>query len=212
MMHQAIHESNPASTHRHQYREAWLDSAMEYVRPLFEGAGYNVPNNIRIGVGWPSRGGTSVKKRRIGEAWANRCSADSSHEIIISIWLANPVDVLATLIHEVAHVVVGLEHGHRKPFADCVRAVGLDGKPTATHAGDALAERMAGWMDELGPYPHARLDGADKPKKQTTRMLKLECIECGAKVRTTAKWIDAYGDSWPCPCGHRLVADTPGDA
>lgn len=33
-------------------------------------------------------------------------------------------------------------------------------------------------------------EGEEAPKKQTTRMLKCECPQCGYTVRTTRKWLD----------------------
>jgi len=189
---------------KHRHREVWLDAAMDYVRGHFEGAGYDVPKYVRVGVGWPSRGGLGTKKRRIGEAWSNTCSGDKVHEIIISLHLDDPIDVLETLIHEVIHVTIGVQHGHRRPFVEAMHAVGLDGKPTATHAGEDLVPMLKRWAADLGQYPHAKLDG-QTTKKQGTRLLKLECGECGCKVRTTNKWLEEYGSEWPCPCGGELI-------
>lgn len=194
-------------TARHKHREVWLHEAMAFVRKHFDAAGYTVPEHVRVGVGWPSKGGTAAKKRRIGEAWHNKCSGDESHEIIISIWLDDPTKVLGVLIHEVIHVTVGIEAGHKKPFVDCMKLVGLNGKPTATGETEELVAKLTEWVKDLGPYPHARLEGSNGQKKQGTRMLKLECSNCGCKVRTTAKWIDEHGPEWPCPCGGTLVAE-----
>lgn len=191
---------------KHRLREVWLDKAMAKVRKHFKAAGYTVPDNVRIGVGWPSKSGLGVKKRRIGEAWANECSKDEAHEIIISIWLEDPIKVLGVLIHEVIHVTVGVDKGHRKPFVDCMHAVGLCGKPTETGETEELVAELTRWLDVLGAYPHAQLDGRSQ-KKQSTRMLKLACDDCGATVRTSAKWIDEHGTEWPCPCGGRLEVE-----
>lgn len=188
---------------KHQLREVWLHEAMTFVRQHFKDAGYDVPEHVRVGTGWPSRGGLAKKKRTIGQAWSNKCSGDGTHEIIISVYLDDPIRVLGVLIHEVIHVTVGVEHGHKKPFTDCMKAVGLDGKPTATTESAELVERMKPWADALGPYPHAKLDGLVKDT-QGTRMLLMEC-DCGLKIRTTQKWIDTYGPRWGCPCGSDLV-------
>lgn len=187
---------------KHKLREVWLDKAMVKVRAHFKDAGYTVPDNVRIGVGWPSKSAMGTKTRRIGEAWSNSCSKDGSHEIIISLYLDDPIKVLGVLIHEVIHVTVGVEHGHKKPFTDCMKQVGLDGKPTATGETEELVAKLKRWLDVLGAYPHAQLDGRNA-KKQSTRLLKLEC-GCGLKIRTTQKWIDEYGTEWPCPCGGKL--------
>jgi hypothetical protein len=45
---------------------------------------------------------------------------------------------------------------------------------------------------------HARLDLSGR-RKQSTRMLKLECTNCGYTVRTTQKWIEVGLPT--CCCG-----------
>lgn len=190
---------------KHRLREVWLDEAMGFVRRHFEAVGYDVPEYVRCGVGWPSKSAFG-KARRIGEAWSNACSADQSHEIIISIYLDDPLKVLEVLIHETIHVTIGVEHGHRKPFKVAMGEVGLCGKATATEATPELQETLKAWVKELGPYPHARLDGRNR-KKQTTRMLGLTCPTCGCKIRTTQTWLDTY-DEFPCPCGDTFQENT----
>jgi hypothetical protein len=37
----------------------------------------------------------------------------------------------------------------------------------------------------------------DRPKKQSTRMLKAECLECGYTIRLTKKWADVGLPSCP---------------
>ena len=187
---------------KYKWKEQWLNEAMHFVRQHFEEAGYEVPNYVRVSTGWPSRQAFG-KKRRIGEAWHNECSADGVHEIIISLYLDDPVKILGVLIHEVAHITVGVQHGHKKPFSDCAKAVGLTKPWSATGESEELTATMKRWCKRLGQYPHAKLDGDGGHKKQSTRLLKLEC-GCGCKVRVTQTWIDEYGDGWPCPCGGLL--------
>jgi hypothetical protein len=74
---------------------------------------------------------------------------------------------------------------------------------TATSAGADLEERLNDLIQKHGPYPHATLDQTlSGKKKQSTRMLKLECPACGYTVRTTAKWIEAGLPT--CPCGEEM--------
>jgi hypothetical protein len=100
--------------------------------------------------------------------------------------------VLATLVHEVVHAVVGNEAGHGATFKRAALKVGLTGKMTSTSAGDDLKQRIAAWMSCLGSYPHAKLSAMSRTK-QATRMIKCECGECGYTARTTAKWLDTVG-------------------
>lgn len=189
---------------RLKHREVWLTECLNrHLRRYFQAAGYTVPEHVRVSTGFPSRGALAKVKRVIGQAWSQKCSADGSHEIIISITLQDEVRIIGILVHELIHVTVGVEHGHKKPFVDAMIKLGLEGKPTATTEGEALVKVAKEWAAKLGPYPGASLSGLDL-KKQATRLLLMEC-ECGLKIRTTQKWIEEYGPEWGCPCGETLV-------
>lgn len=185
---------------KHTTREAWLSAAITLMVPLFKSQGYDVPL-LRVACGWPSIKGLSQKNRRIGECWDSAASADGLHQIFISPYLEATdgiQDVLATLVHEVVHAVVGIKEKHGKVFGQCARAVGLEGKMTATTASDALLDKIGVWCKSLEEYPHAKLDMLQRPtKKQGTRMIKMECGTCGYIARTSQKWIDDVG---PCHC------------
>jgi hypothetical protein len=101
---------------------------------------------------------------------------------------------------------------HVRYIGKCARAVGLEGKLTATGAGEALVGEMKAWHATLGAYPHATLNPADRPtKKQTTRMVKCECDACGYIARTSAKWINDVGAPL-CPCNKKPMGfEAPAD-
>lgn len=183
---------------KHSTREAWLLAAIELMKPHFSRKGHEVPE-IRVSCGWPDRGGTSQAKRVIGQCWSTEAASDGISQIFISPYL-NESDseqgILATLVHEVVHAVVGTDNKHNKVFRKCALAVGLDGPMTATVAGEELIEVLRGWTEELGAYPHGRLDRAKSPvKKQGTRMIKCTCEkeDCGYTCRTTKKWLLEVG-------------------
>jgi hypothetical protein len=80
-----------------------------------------------------------------------------------------------------------------------MKDLGLEGKPTATHAGEELEAHLRSVVEGLDPYPHAALSLGTEEKKQTTRLLKIECPGCGYVCRTTAKWL---AEGIPtCHCG-----------
>ena len=140
----------------------------------------------------------------IGECWADSASAARYHEILITPLKANPLEVGAILVHELCHTAVGVKCGHRGKFGRVARAVGLDGKLTATVAGETLKARLHTLIRSIGPYPHARLVASNAPKTQTTRMLKVECEECGCVVRMTRKWLEEAGCP-TCGCGGEMA-------
>lgn len=186
----------------HSTREGWLECAVAELRDRFARAGHTLPQSIHVTCGWPSARALTAR-RAVGEAWRPEASATGTCETFISPCLDSAADVLPVLVHELAHHAVGVEHGHRKPFADCASAVGLLGPMTSTRADDELRLWCQRYEERHGAYPHGRLDSTKSGrKKQSTRMLKLTCPECGYLVRTTAQWI-AYG--FPtCPCGSQL--------
>ena len=189
-------------------REAWLGHMVDALRPEFAGHGYPLPERIRVSCGWPSRSALSGKAKRIGEAWSHRCSADGAHETFLSPVLADPVEVGAVLVHELVHHAVGVDAGHKGPFRKLASAIGLVGPMRATTAGDALRGRLHAIAEQLGPYPHAALSGDNGRKKQSTRMLKVTCADCGCIVRMTRQWLDNAGAP-RCACGGAMAEGGP---
>jgi hypothetical protein len=173
------------------------------MEPLFVKNGYKVPS-VRVSCGWPYSG-----KKAIGEAWDKAAASDKVAQLFISPKLKDEVaerGVLATLVHEVVHAVVGNENKHNRVFGKCARAMGLTGKLTATGAGQELIVEMKSWMPKLGKYPHASLNPGMRPvKKQGTRMVKCECGACGYIARTSAKWLTDAGAPL-CPCNKKPMS------
>jgi hypothetical protein len=171
-------------------RESWLTGATLALAQRFAKAGYTVPDEVRVAIGFPSTGRMSS---RIGECWSPEASADKHHEIFIRCDMSNPVAILAVLVHELVHAVVGNQHHHGPMFRKCAVKLGLQGKMTATVAGPELAADLIKLAKQLGPIPHGAINWANGPrKKQTTRMLKATC-QCGYTVRLAQKWIDEVG-------------------
>jgi len=181
-------------------RESWLTMVIGRLRPVFEGVQFSVPEKIRASCSWPSKSGLAQKKRCIGEAWSAENSGDHSFEVFISPVLKDPLEVAATLVHELVHCAVGLEEKHRGLFSKCARAIGLEGKMIETVAGENLKAQLQQITDEIGPYPHAELKHSNAPPKQGTRMRKVVCTECGCIVRMTRRWMDDAGLP-TCGCG-----------
>lgn len=188
-------------------REAWLIAAVEALAPVFAEAGETLPA-VKVSVGWP--GGSGRKNSVIGQCWSPSAAADQVSHIFISPVLDEAPRVLDVLAHELVHAInyaEGDDCGHRGRFATIARAIGLTGKMTATVAGEELAERLGAIADDLGDYPHgAIVNPLDGVKKQTTRMLKIECAEgSGYIVRTTRKWLEEFGAP-KCPCHDETMA------
>lgn len=186
-------------------REAWLQEAVSKLRPLFLGLNHTIPE-VAVSCGWPSKGGASGKV--IGQCWFGSTTANNVPQLFISPLLDDvsaPQGVLATLVHELVHVVAGPDAKHGPRFIKIMKPLGLEGKPTATSADEFLAERLKQIGLQIGDYPHSKIvPSVNDPKKQTTRMKKCECEACGYVARTVKKWLDEYGAPF-CPCNKQQM-------
>lgn len=179
-----------------QSREQWLEAAAQRLAPL---AGIGKHETPRISVGFPSTRALSTNKRRIGECWHAKACEDGRPQVYISPVLTDPIDVLATVLHELGHVRFP-DAGHKGPFKRFMKQAGLEGKPTATVPGPQCTLTLRSIAADLGPYPHSKLTPSQQRKKQTTRLLKAQCPACECTIRVTAKWAGDEGKDLPF-CG-----------
>ena len=182
-------------------REEWLNAAAQAIRPLFDEQGAAEYPRFRVSCGFPKGG-----RKAIGQAWTPEASGDATAEVFISPKLDNLTNfgVVDTLLHEMIHVVVGNEEGHKGNFRKLAQALGLSGKMTATYAEGPLEDRLLQLVSPLGTYPHAQLSQLSVPK-QSTRMKLCQCKNCGCKIRMTQKWLEEVGPP-TCGCGNSMEA------
>ncbi len=154
-------------------------------------------HNYRVSVGFPQN------KSAIGECWKKEASEDNTTEIFISPAHNDSLEVLATLVHELIHYCDNCNSGHKGFFKRVARASGLEGKLTATTAGDTLALDLLNIIDTHGEIPHAKLNRANNgKKKQGTRMIKVLCnnTDCAFMFRATQSQLEKLTDDNLCPC------------
>ena len=199
---------------KYKTREQWLNAAAQKLKPRFAAAGVDTTQPFRVSIGFPSSG---RKGKAIGECWSNNSTADSVCEIYITPTLDNPNRIIDILAHELVHAYVGHEAKHGPAFKRVALAIGLTGKMTATVASDELNAWIDSILPSLGDLPHSALAaGTNGKKKQSTRMRKAHCTDCGYTVRVTAKWIDTAIPTCPnesCDsCGEHMHVDSPEDS
>jgi hypothetical protein len=182
-------------------REAWLIKATSKLTPHFTSKGYTLPP-VRVSTGFT---GSRSGNKAIGSCWAKEAATDGVHQLFISPVIADSVEALAVLTHELVHAAVGLKAGHKAPFKRCATAVGLEGKMTATTASKHLVETtLKPIISQIGDYPHAALTPSlSGKKKDGTRMLKAMCPSCGYTVRVTKTWAEIGMPT--CCCGDDMV-------
>ena len=184
-------------------REEWLHGANKALGEIFKVEGYTLPTDVQVTCGWPSKSAGRSSRQRIGECWPRGASKNKVNEVIISMSLDDPIQVLETLIHELVHVIDDCKNGHKGPFRKMALAIGLEGKMTSTHAGNALKLQLEAISSNLGIYPHGSIDFSNR-KKQTTRMHKVTCQnhECEMVFRTSNKWVELSNSFFDCPICH----------
>jgi hypothetical protein len=188
-------------------RERWLLSAVDHLRPAFQAQGLPLPAALHVSIGFPSTAALARRSRRIGECWSAETSRDGLYHLFLSPLLAEPLPVLATLVHELVHAAVGTRARHGPPFRRLALALGLQGPMRSTSAGPELAARLADLALRLGAFPHAGLLADPNRRKQTTRLRKVACPSCRYTVRITAVWIAAGLPT--CPCGAVMRLNDP---
>lgn len=173
-------------------REEWLTYVANELRPHYKAAGHPIPVKVRFGIGFMVEG---YRSKAIGQCWDVNASGDKHVEIFIAPSQDKPVKVAGILAHELVHAAVGHKAGHKKPFKDACKVLGLEGKATCAFPGADMQRKVLDpILKRAGKLPHARINaGTIKRKKAGTRLLKAECAECGYCVRVTKKWLDVAG-------------------
>jgi predicted SprT family Zn-dependent metalloprotease len=164
----------------YETREAWLNGLMDEARPIFEATGFPIPINTRVSVGFPSDG---ARSRTIGQCFYPIASNDGHYEIFITPTTETDARIADIFVHELCHAAVHFatgETGHGKAFGKLARAMGLEGKLTATTAGAQWFALFSPIMMALGAMPYAgiKVGSRTKPKKETF-LHPLRCTDCG---------------------------------
>lgn len=191
-----------AQTTKKLTREQWLNIALhKHVAPLLKDkAGVELPADCKVSVGFP--GGGSARKR-IGECWPRERSSLKVNEIFLNPAMNSVPKLMDVLVHEAIHAADNCASGHKGFFRRTAKSVGLTGKMTATSAGPELAKWIEATIAKMPAFDYGSLN-LDGRKKQSTRMLKVICGECGYTLRTTQKWVEVGLPT--CCCGGEMHA------
>ena len=196
-------------------REEWLSRAIELMRPEFEAAGAPLPERLAVSCIWPSENPQTM----IGECWVAEASSRGSVEVFISPGPRPGRRRPGRARHPAARAgtrgrsprprqgVQGAGGGAGPERADDgndrqPRAARLHQLDRAAPAGLLPTRRHHRARRDRGSADRARRQ-ADHPaprrpaKKQSTRMLKAECPECGYTIRLAKKWADIGLPSCP---------------
>ena len=127
-------------------REEWLNRAKDgMIETLFKQAGVEdtaQKTKIRVTCAPTSYRADS---KVLGWCFGEGSSKDKTHEIIISSKVDDASRAMDILAHEITHAVVGLEAGHGLEFRALATKIGLEGKMTATVAGEEFKKVDSDW-------------------------------------------------------------------
>ena len=192
-------------------REQWLNAAIILlINELFIKAAirpeYWEQRKYAVSCGFPiGYRGSRTGKVTLGQAFDPAISSNGTAEMFINPIMDDVVEVLLVLLHEMVHVYVGNQEGHKGAFAAVAKAVGLQTPLTALMSADGeynatplLITELRAIAEILGEYPHSKVDPQMR-KKQGTRMLKISCTGCGFTARASAKWVSKIHSNSPCP-------------
>lgn len=186
-------------------RQAWLEHAVLRLRERFEELGHEVPEKLRVSIGYGK--GKSDGKKILGQCWATKASTDEHNEIFITPErgregegsISGSTVILAILGHELIHAILGNEVGHKRPFQRLAAQLGLEPKYTELHIGVEFVIWAEDVLKDIGAFPAgAMFPYEPELKKQGNRQLKCVCPECGYIARTTRKNIEEKGPPM-CP-------------
>lgn len=135
-------------------REAWLNAVAAKMAPRYAELGYPLPP-FRISIGFTSHG---MNSNANAECWSDKASADGHFEILIRPDVDDPMYAAALTAHELTHAAVGLREGHKGKFVEVMKALGLTKPFTSTVPTEAFNNWVRPFVEEVGPFPHAKLN------------------------------------------------------
>ena len=165
-------------------REQWLHELMAKLAPAFAELGKPLPTGVKLSCGYTSKG---AKGRRIGEC--HYCEADR-REIFIKPDQHESEEVAAIVLHELIHAALGPGFGHGREFKKIAVKLGLEGRMTATIAGDKAKALVRAALEGLEAYPHTKLLAGEGRARATTpagkRHVNMNCPDCGFHAKVLA--------------------------
>ena len=188
--------------------DEWTENAVDFFRDDYKRAGYDIPEYY---ISWGFTSAGSRTTRVAGQAFHPRCSEDKTAHIFLNptYGKGDEEKLLNIILHEIAHVTVGNEHGHKGPFIKVCKELGMKSPWTATRWTDEGLETAKRVIASIGDFPRARFI-KPKTKKQSTRLLKAICPEtygeCGYTVRLSKKWAEQGLPDCPL-CEETLILD-----
>ena len=183
-------------------RDVWLNEVADSMKSWFVDLGFPLPA-FSIKTGFPSAG---MRSPNITDSWIQE--DDGSYAIFVRPDRADAAEVAGALAFQLCRIAAGERDVHGYLFRHLAISIGLRGAKTETTPGTLFKEMIKPTLKEVGPLssPGIFPTNKDKKTKQTTRLLKVSCRECGYVARVSRKWLDAVGPPH-CPDHGPMIAN-----
>lgn len=132
--------------------QTWLKAVLDRLRPYFHSRGCPLPEHIAVSIGWCHKSPNTTMGFICEPSKGVPC-----WEVYLSPMVTDGREAVCILIHELTHIAVGPEHGHRGPFKHTMEAFGFRGALRYTCWRRGLHDAFLTFlMAGLGPYPWRR--------------------------------------------------------
>ncbi len=142
----AVTSPQPVVVHE---RILWLSRAVQSLRHICSRRGLTLPARVTVHVADLTN---TQHGPVIGLCWPSSSTGERIAAIAIERSLADPVEILATVLHELRHAADDCRSQHGPWFAAWAHALGLVGLPS-TAPGPALRRELQHIACALSPYP-----------------------------------------------------------
>lgn len=166
-------------------REEWLTVVVEAMGAWFAALGHPLPV-LRISEGFPS---TGQRGREVTEAWSD--DEGASFTIVVRPDFTDPARLAAGLAYRMAQIAAGSAADNRRIFRHIAISIGLSGRRVESAPKALFRELVRPVLGAAGPLPppKATLSSSNSRGKQSSRLLKVSCPQCGYVVRVARKWL-----------------------
>jgi len=178
-----------------EYLTKFAEYCVEIAVQSGHGSRENLGNGLTVHIS-DTRGRKTSANANLGHAvgicWHSITSEGNHRRIEIDRETSDTIKALEIIAHEVSHAVTAEGTGHKGAFLDLVfKVFKLGGIPTATAPTPEFKQLIENWLVQNGTYPHIRF--VDRRPKQTTRMVKIACIDMGCGGATRASIRQGFG-------------------
>lgn len=176
-------------------REQWLIEAADLLNDCLLQGALDL-DKLQLSFGFPKG-----SRKAIGQCFAkSQSTCKTVNAVFVSPLLHEPVEIMSVLLHELIHAVDDCKSGHKGDFARLARHLGFKTPLTQLNPSEQLTKRLTELNQELPQLDHRQLAQASQ-KKQSTRMLKVECTDsdCGFTFRASQTQIEKLTVAAICP-------------